>query len=66
MTETKGQYILGGQGSHWEGCENTHWDCRIARLEQENAELRSEIARLKALLPEIDLLDVDRAEREDT
>jgi len=65
MTETKGQYILGGDGSHWEGCENTHWDCRIARLEQENAELRAEIECLQALLPEIDPLDVDRAERED-
>lgn len=65
MTETKARYILGGDGSHWEGCEETHWDCRIAQLEQENAELRSEIARLKALLPEIDPLDVDRQARED-
>ena len=65
MTETKARYILGGDGSHWEGCEETHWDCRISRLEAENSELRSEIARLKALLPEIDPLDVDRAQRED-
>lgn len=50
MSETKGQYILGGQGSHWEGCENTHWDCRIARLEQENAELRAEIVRLNRII----------------
>ena len=66
MSEAKGQYILGGDGSHWEGCEETHWDCRIARLEQEISELRSEIERLQALLPEVDPLDVDRAEREDT
>lgn len=50
MTETKGRYIRGGNGSHWEGCEETHWDCRIARLEQENSELRSEIARLNKII----------------
>ena len=25
----------GGNGSHWEGCEEVHWDCRIAQLEAE-------------------------------
>jgi hypothetical protein len=65
MSETKARYILGGAGSHWEGCEETHWDCRIAWLEEEITELRSEIERLKAMLPEIDQLDVDRQSRED-
>ena len=22
-----------GDGSHWEGCEDVHWDCRIVQLE---------------------------------
>jgi len=26
-------HIRGGDGSHWEGCEEVHWDCRIAQLE---------------------------------
>ena len=25
----------GGNGSHWEGCEEVHWDCKIAQLEKE-------------------------------
>ena len=29
------RYIMGGDGSHWEGCEEVHWDCRIAQLEAE-------------------------------
>ena len=36
----EGRYIKGGDGSHWVGCEETHWDCKIARLEKENARLK--------------------------
>ena len=36
----EGRYIKGGDGSHWVGCEETHWDCKIARLEKENARLQ--------------------------
>ncbi len=28
-------YIRGGSGSHWDGCDKVHWDCRIAKLEEE-------------------------------
>lgn len=28
------RYTYGGDGSHWEGCHETHWDCRIAWLER--------------------------------
>jgi hypothetical protein len=37
--DASGRYIKGGEGSHWEGCEETHIDCRIAKLEKENAKL---------------------------
>jgi len=38
--------IRGGDGSHWEGCEDAHWDCRIAKLEAENKLLRDAILTL--------------------
>ena len=28
------RWTKGGDGSHWEGCEDVHWDCRIALLEK--------------------------------
>ena len=34
----------GGNGTHWEGCEETHWDCKIEQLTRENAELRQLLA----------------------
>lgn len=40
MTEIKGYYVRGGNGSHWSNCEESHWDCKIEKLE-------SEVARLK-------------------
>jgi hypothetical protein len=27
-------WTKGGAGSHWEGCAEVHWDCRIAELEK--------------------------------
>jgi len=39
----EGRYIKGGGGSHWVGCEETHWDCKIARLEKENARLQKAV-----------------------
>jgi len=33
----------GGNGSHWEGCAEVHWDCKIAQLEAEITALKSEI-----------------------
>jgi len=29
------RWTKGGDGSHWEGCEDVHWDCKIAQLEAE-------------------------------
>ena len=40
IMDNQGHYIKGGDGSHWEGCEETHWDCKIAKLEKENVQLR--------------------------
>jgi hypothetical protein len=43
MVEKKGRYIKGGDGSHWEGCEETHWDCKIAHLESDNTKLLADL-----------------------
>ena len=52
-------HIRGGDGSHWEGCEEVHWDCRIAQLEKENARLTAENERLSQLLhDEISQLEI--------
>ena len=37
----------GGNGSHWEGCAEVHWDCKIAQLEVELTALREQVANLK-------------------
>ena len=31
----------------WEGCEEVHWDCRIAQLEADNSRLTALVERLK-------------------
>ena len=38
MSEKRWTY--GGNGSHWEGCAEVHWDCKIAELEAENARMK--------------------------
>ena len=37
----------GGNGAHWEGCENTHWDCRIAYLEEKCTAMQEELEYLR-------------------
>ena len=41
------RWAKGGKGSHWEGCEDVHWDCKIAHLEKELARLTAELAELR-------------------
>jgi len=48
----EGRYIKGGDGSHWVGCEETHWDCKIARLEKENARLQKEVEEAEVVIME--------------
>ena len=43
---TDQQYTRGGNGAHWDGCAEVHWDCKIAELEAENAILTAELAEL--------------------
>lgn len=40
------RWTKGGDGSHFEGCEDVHLDCRIAQLEKEIARLTAELAEL--------------------
>jgi len=47
MTEQYLRYTRGGGGSHWEGCDEAHWDCKIAKLEKELVRRDETIARLK-------------------
>ena len=49
----EGRYIKGGGGSHWVGCEETHWDCKIARLEKENARLKKAVEEAVSLIKNI-------------
>jgi len=44
----------GGNGSHWDGCVDVHWDCRIAQLTADNARLTAELAELRERLAEIE------------
>ena len=37
------RWTKGGDGSHWEGCEEVHLDCRIAHLEKELARLQEKL-----------------------
>ena len=34
------RWTKGGDGSHWEGCEDVHWDCKIVALTARIAELK--------------------------
>lgn len=40
----------GASGSHWEGCETQHWDCRIISLQADLARLRARNEHLEATL----------------
>jgi len=51
--DPEGRYTYGGNGSHWEGCEETHWDCRIKWLEERIDGLLAEIAAYEKGLPEV-------------
>lgn len=49
------RYIRGGDGSHWEGCEETHWDCKIAKLERQLAAAEGDAEEAVALLRMADI-----------
>jgi hypothetical protein len=66
LADAKNHYIRGGDGSHWDGCEETHWDCKIAKLERENAELRKIVDQVRKwnLQEALDWLDAHPAQKE--
>ena len=39
--------IRGGDGSHWDECQELHWDCKIAMLDKENLELKIQLGKWK-------------------
>jgi len=39
---SNGRWTQGGNGSHWDGCEDVHWDCKIVALTARIAELEAE------------------------
>ncbi len=61
------RYTKGGDGSHWDGCEEVHLDCRIAQLEKEIARLNVELLELndKAVFIEFENEDELPAEIKD-
>ena len=55
------RWTKGGDGSHWEGGDEVHWDCRIAKLEKEIDRLKEDLAETQACLLERNIeLDVER------
>ena len=42
----------GGNGSHWDGCAEAHWDCKIAQLEAELARKDEELKITDCLMKE--------------
>ena len=61
------RWTKGGDGSHFEGCEDVHLDCRIAQLEKEIARLNVELLELndKAVFIEFENEDELPAEIKD-
>ena len=57
------RYEHGGDGSHWDGCAEAHWDCKIVLLETEKAYLKSIIAGKDQTLSEmaIEIADLKRS-----
>ena len=53
MTTDTSHMTYGGNGSHWDGCDAVHWDCRIAKLEAENERLRIELEFATGFIQEI-------------
>ena len=48
--KNKAHRVYGGQGSHWEGCHESHWDCL----------LHKEYPNLYAILLECNLLTIHK------
>lgn len=47
------RYIKGGNGTHWEGCEEVHYDCKIAHLENELARRDEQIVKLREVVRDV-------------
>lgn len=43
----KGRWTFGGDGSHWDGCYETHWDCALVHLTARIAELEGALKKIE-------------------
>ena len=50
----RGRWTFGGDGSHWDGCENVHWDCALVHLTARIAELEGALKNVVANCFQID------------
>ncbi len=57
--------IRGGDGSHWDGCEGVHWDCKIERLETRIAELEQRLEGGKSAARQVGEYWVERLREEE-
>jgi hypothetical protein len=49
-----GRWTIGGDGAHWNGCEETHWDCMIVHQAKEIIRLQKEVDRLMKFIFDYD------------
>ena len=48
--EKNWNYTRGGDGSHWEGCEESHWDCKIVHLEKQVERMEDAVEEAERML----------------
>lgn len=41
------RWTKGGDGTHWEGCDEVHWDCKISKMEAESKRLRDALSNIR-------------------
>ena len=46
----RGRWTFGGDGSHWDGCENVHWDCALVHLTARIAELEGALKKIAYII----------------
>lgn len=53
-----GRWTVGGRnGSHWKGCEEVHWDCKIVHQAFQIADLQDQLNKCKPLIASNELIN---------